>query len=60
LNPKPRNFSEFSFEIYFESGEVPMEEVVPFLKTLLTIVYFKILELGEFLFGSVKIERVSI
>jgi hypothetical protein len=30
LKFKPRNFSELSFEIHFESGEVPMEKVDPF------------------------------
>jgi hypothetical protein len=42
LNSKPRNFSEFLFEIHFESGEIPMEKVVPFFKHFATIFYFKI------------------
>jgi hypothetical protein len=55
LNPKPRNFSEFSFEIHYESGEVPMDEVVPLFKTFSTIFYFNFFELGNVLFGSVKV-----
>jgi hypothetical protein len=55
LNPKPRKFSEFSFEIHYESGEVPMDEVVPLFKTFSTIFYFNFFELGNILFGSVKV-----
>jgi hypothetical protein len=49
LNSKHRNFSEFSFEIHFESGEVPMEKVVPFFKPFTTVFYFKNFELGNVL-----------
>jgi hypothetical protein len=55
LNPKPRNFSEFSFDIHFESGGVPMEEVVPFFKTFSTVFYFKIFKLGKVQFGAFKV-----
>jgi hypothetical protein len=54
-NSKPRNFSEFSFEMHFESEEVPMETVVPFSKTFTTIFYFKFLDLRTILSGSVKV-----
>jgi hypothetical protein len=49
------DFPKFQFEINFESGEVPMEEVVPFFKKFSTIFYFKFVELKKALFGSVKI-----
>jgi hypothetical protein len=55
LNPKPRNFPEFLFEIHFESGGVPMEEIVLFFKSFSTVFYFKFFELGEVLFGVVKV-----
>jgi hypothetical protein len=54
-NSKPKKFSEFLFEIHFKSGEVTMYYVVPFLKPLTTIIYFKIFKLGKVLFGSVKV-----
>jgi hypothetical protein len=55
LNSKPRKFSKFSFEIHFESGEVPMEKIIPFFKPLTTIFYFKFFDLGKVLFGAVKV-----
>jgi hypothetical protein len=54
LNSKPRNFSEFSFEIHFETEEVPMEKVVPFFKTLAVIFYLKKLELMKVLLDRLK------
>jgi hypothetical protein len=55
MNSKPRKFSEFSFEIHLEIGEVPMEKVVPFFKTFTTIFYFKFLKLMKGLFRSKEI-----
>jgi hypothetical protein len=49
-NSKPRSLSEFSFEIYSESGEVPMEKVVPFFKSFKTLFYFKKFKLVKVLF----------
>jgi hypothetical protein len=58
LNFKPRKFSEFSFEIHFESGEAHMEKVDPFFHTFTTIFYFKKIELERpFLDGS-KFEMI--
>jgi hypothetical protein len=48
-------FPIFSFEIHFESLEVPIEEVVTFFKTFSTIFYFKFFELRKVLFESVKV-----
>jgi hypothetical protein len=55
LNSKPRSFPDFSFEIHFESEEVPMEKVVPFYKPFIIIFYFKFVELGKVLFGPAKV-----
>jgi hypothetical protein len=55
LNSKPRNFFEFSFELHFESEKVPMEKVVPLIKTFKTILYFRFFELRKVLFGSKEI-----
>jgi hypothetical protein len=55
LNSKPRKFSEFSFEIHSEYGEVPMKKVVPLFKSFTTIFYFKIFGCGKVLFGWVKV-----
>jgi hypothetical protein len=52
------DFPKFSFEIHFESGDVTMEEVVPFFKAFSTILYFQIFELGNVLFDSVKFKRI--
>jgi hypothetical protein len=58
LNSKLRNLSKFLFEIHFESGEVPMENVVPFFNPFTTIFYFKFFELGKVLSGAIKFERI--
>jgi hypothetical protein len=55
LNSKHRNFFEFSFEIHFKSKEVPMEKIVPLIKTLKTVFYSRFLELRKVLFGSKEI-----
>jgi hypothetical protein len=55
LNSKCGNFSKFSFEIHFETGEVPKEKVVPFFKTFTTIFYFKLFKVGKVHFGWVKV-----
>jgi hypothetical protein len=55
VNSKPIRFSIFSFDIHYESEEVPMDKVVPFFKSITTIFYFKNFELGKVLFGSVKV-----
>jgi hypothetical protein len=49
------DFPKFSFAIHFESGDVPMEELVPFFKTFSTIFYFKFCELRKVLVESIKI-----
>jgi hypothetical protein len=48
-------FYEFSFEIHYESEEVPTEKDVPLFKSFTTIFYFKFFESGKILFGSVKV-----
>jgi hypothetical protein len=55
LNSKPRKFSKFSFEIHTESGKVPMDKVVPLIKTFKTIFCLKFFECGNVLFGPVKV-----
>jgi hypothetical protein len=51
---KLRKFSEFLFEIYFESEEVPMEKVVPLFKPFTAKFYFKIFELGRYFLDRPK------
>jgi hypothetical protein len=52
LNSKPRNFTEFSFEIHFKSEEVPMEKVILFIKTFTTICHLNFFELRKIIFES--------
>jgi hypothetical protein len=49
VNFKPRRFSNFSFEIHFESEEASMEKVAPHFKSFKFIFYFKFLELRKIL-----------
>jgi hypothetical protein len=58
LNSKLRNFSEFSFEIHFESREVPMNKVVPFFKPFITIFYFNFLTWGRSFLDRSNFERI--
>jgi hypothetical protein len=44
------DFPKFSFEINFQSRDVPMEEVVIFFKSFKTIFYFNFFDLGKALF----------
>jgi hypothetical protein len=46
-NSSHRSFLEFVLEIVFESGEVPIREVVPYIKSFTTIFYFKIFDYGR-------------
>jgi hypothetical protein len=52
-----RNFPEFLFEIHFESEDVSIRKVVPYLKQFLAIFYFNFLEHGKVPFESVKVWR---
>jgi hypothetical protein len=55
LNFKPRRLSDYSFEIYFKSEEVSMDNVVPLIKPFKTIFYFKFSEPRGVLFELVKV-----
>jgi hypothetical protein len=52
INSKPTSSSDFSFEIHFESEEVPKGKIVRFFKSTF---YFNFSEFGKVLFGSVKV-----
>jgi hypothetical protein len=55
LSPKTRNFSKFSFQIHFESGE---EKVASFFKTFSTIFYFKFLSSRMSCLDQLKFEGI--
>jgi hypothetical protein len=42
-----RNFPEFLFKFYFESGEISIRKDVPYLNLFLSIFYLKFLDLGK-------------
>jgi hypothetical protein len=43
-NSTRRKFPEFWFKSYFESGEISIRKVVPYLKLFLSKFYFEFLE----------------
>jgi hypothetical protein len=47
LNSKPWKFSDFSFEMYFKSKEVPVEKVVHLFDIFTTIFFFQIFRAWE-------------
>jgi hypothetical protein len=49
-----RKFLEFSFKFQFESGQVSIRQIVPYLELFPAIFYFQFLEQGKAPFGSVK------
>jgi hypothetical protein len=58
LFPTHRKFPKFLFEIYFESEEVSISKVVPYLKYFSVIFYFKFLNTGRYILNQSKFGEI--